>query len=836
MKKQPRVFWVNQGHSYEHERDAGYISAHKRDVRGYELAHRTRVGTVAPGDIIVSYKVRVLALGRVTSQPFTVTDKSGEILRASVEYFELPEPIAIDALSEKLRQLQPAAGPLDHRGTPKMGYLWEFSAQGLATLRSANKGTWPAWAEAVCRESAPRLFKIAPGENARFWEECFAGGYICVGWDEVGDLRQYESFEDFRTAFAEKTEERGKAANHISRKANELWAMRTLKLGDLIAANKGTSEILAVGEVVEPGYEWNQERAAYRHTVRVKWDKTKARTIPKQGWWAWTTVTEATPTIRALVLGEAPSPTPVLHPLERIEKALSDRGLFFTRELVSHYLLALQTKRFVILTGISGTGKTQLALAMADAFRPTIQVARPAQTPASAVCIRVKPYMLKYRRTIIPTQLVAQLEFRSAPAEKLQIEVHYPRGVTSLSVWEDPKRKNLFQLLFRGEFATWFESSLKADDEFMLSVTSDDDGFPTRLRVSLVRPEIHARPLNNLEVIAVRPDWNDNRGLLGYFNPLTQHYVRTPFLNLLLAASAEHEQATAEGRSPHPFFAVLDEMNLARVEHYFSDFLSCIEAGEPLHLHDHPELAEGQEEPDEEDVERPLLPVPQRLRIPPNFFFTGTVNIDETTYMFSPKVLDRAFVLEFNDVNLEHYGQSSELELAASPMSLSGLMEELEMESSPGPEDWSWLAEPESGRLRRFLVDLHRLLANEHRPFGYRVANEIARYLRLVSMQTEGSSEALWTALDLALLGKVLPKLAGTQADLEHTLLTLFDFLTRDLEGKGEPANPTAWRLEAGTLIPPVAHPVVPRMPRSGAKVLRMLHRLQHHGFTSFIQ
>ena len=62
---------------------------------------------------------------------------------------------------------------------------------------------------------------------------------------------------------------------------------------------------------------------------------------------------------------------------------------------------------------------------------------------------------------------------------------------------------------------------------------------------------------------------------------------KRPFL---LEARAECERAVAEARTPSPFFAILDEMNLARVEHYFSDFLSCMESGEALQLHDDADL------------------------------------------------------------------------------------------------------------------------------------------------------------------------------------------------------------------------------------------------------
>ncbi len=105
------------------------------------------------------------------------------------------------------------------------------------------------------------------------------------------------------------------------------------------------------------------------------------------------------------------------------------------------------------------------------------------------------------------------------------------------------------------------------------------------------------------------------------------------------------------GRDPRPFLAILDEMNLARVEHYFSDVLSAMESGEAVELHENAAVEEGETDDG--------VAVPRSLVLPPNLFLVGTVNIDETTYAFSPKVLDRAFTIEFNDVALSTYGQVS---------------------------------------------------------------------------------------------------------------------------------------------------------------------------------
>src|SRR5439155_177966 len=81
-----------------------------------------------------------------------------------------------------------------------------------------------------------------------------------------------------------------------------------------------------------------------------------------------------------------------------------------------------------------------------------------------------------------------------------------------------------------------------------------------------------------------------------------------------------------------PHILVLDEMNLSHVERYFADILSAMESGEEITLH-----SDGQAR----------SPVPERVRWPKNVYVVGTVNVDETTYMFSPKVLDRANVVEF---------------------------------------------------------------------------------------------------------------------------------------------------------------------------------------------
>jgi 5-methylcytosine-specific restriction protein B len=127
-------------------------------------------------------------------------------------------------------------------------------------------------------------------------------------------------------------------------------------------------------------------------------------------------------------------------------------------------------------------------------------------------------------------------------------------------------------------------------------------------------------------LLPVRPDWNDDRNLIGYYNPLTKQYQTTPFLDFIMKAAQDPE---------NPYFVCLDEMNLARVEYYFSTFLSAMESGSK-------EISLSGFNGDME----------YKTSIPSNLFFTGTVNMDETTYRFSPKVLDRANTIEFHEIDL----------------------------------------------------------------------------------------------------------------------------------------------------------------------------------------
>jgi len=312
--------------------------------------------------------------------------------------------------------------------------------------------------------------------------------------------------------------------------------------------------------------------------------------------------------------------------------------------------------------------------------------------------------------------------------------------------------------------------------------------------------------------VSVRPDWMDNKGLLGYYNPLDEKYHATQLLGLLLEAEAHPKK---------PYFVILDEMNLAKVEQYFSDFLSIMESrtagnplGEMLYLH----TLKKAETPGGR-------PITQCFRIPSNVYFTGTVNVDESTYMFSPKVLDRANVIEFNNVDLASYERGM---VAADRFVLKyqDVREKLLPTAGETPfcskTDFTTILStaPEAVSYLSKILDILRPY-NLH--FGYRVINEIARFICRAGELID--SFDLDEAVDIQIIQKILPKFHGTQAKLEEPLGKLLIFC------HGDDGIPDESYLEKAA-----AYDEDARFPRSAQKLASMIRNLNIQGYTSFIE
>ena len=502
--------------------------------------------------------------------------------------------------------------------------------------------------------------------------------------------------------------------------------------------------------------------------------------------------------------------------------ALGASGLMFPEGLVTSFILSLLTKRFVILAGLSGTGKTQLPLQLARHLaeqEPGATVASP--TPESdehALYLDVTRSTLKYGVLTLPRRLVDFIELpeRGTGAD---FTVRLPTGrdarVRVQNVGFTDESARYARLTIRGATKTWLTATATPGD--VVKVTLDDDGVPVALdhvpRTDVVTNE----PVRRHELIAVRSDWTDPRGLLGYWNPLTDRYSTTQLVRLCLRAAED---------PAHPYLVILDEMNLARVEYYFSDFLSALESDEPIQLFD----------PGFEELEPG---VPALLPIPPNVLFVGTVNVDETTHAFSPKVLDRANVIEFDDVDIAGRLGLSEPQAAVAFRLSDAHVAPALLAYRPSPESDARATVLQDTELTADLLRMHAILEGARRHFGYRVLDELVTYLGHAVQRVAGDADRVArVALDRQLLQKVLPKLTGGR-ELQETLTQLLDVC---LHGETTAAPSTAESLsDASTALGDEdltgpARGTDARYPLSARKLQQMVQRLDQTGYVSFLQ
>lgn len=389
---------------------------------------------------------------------------------------------------------------------------------------------------------------------------------------------------------------------------------------------------------------------------------------------------------------EAQLPVPNLSTSERltaIKDYISQRGFSFPDHLINNFYLSLKTKPFVILAGVSGTGKTKLVQLFAEAIGATSE---------------------NGRYTLIP----------------------------------------------------------------------------------------------------VRPDWSDPSDLIGY-KDLSDRFRPGPLTDVLLKASEPANQ-------DKPFFVCLDEMNLARVEHYFSDILSILEIQkrkEDRIVTD--ELIRSSSLANEEDRSKY-----GGLHIPDNVYLIGTVNMDETTHPFSKKVLDRANTIEFNEIKLDEYPSLTADEATVYPAPNAFLrVDYLQLVDA-----YQGATIPTVENATNELVRINGILESIHSHVGFRIRDAICFYLiynEQAGLLTKDE------AFDFQLLQKILPRIQGSNRSVKRVLLQLLEIALDKRLSKGELED------DASELWSNVAKTIESAKYRHSAqKIVYMLRRLDEDGFTSY--
>jgi len=546
--------------------------------------------------------------------------------------------------------------------------------------------------------------------------------------------------------------------------------------------------------------------------------------------------------------GTSPPPPPSFDLRAALANSLSAQGLMFTPWQIATFYTALQTKGFVILSGISGTGKTKLAQAFA-ALLP-----RPESIALLGVADPIKDQQLYGDREIfaywwsypIRDDVVARLplpfrlyiyhqeqithvysvtEFQAQPGddgmESPWSDITLPEEAGRTAPDDHPNWK----------FKTWCKITRMTKLDRSIDLTSIRPLFgysqhPSALRNALMPIEDpQVEPLNWI-FCPVRPDWRDSKSLLGYYNPLTGTYEWTLFLRFLLRAVQSYR--TEDGFA---WFVILDEMNLAHVEYYFADLLSVLESGrgsngwtrEPLRLA-YPDDAEGN------------LP-PRELRLPPNLYVVGTVNVDETTHAFSPKVLDRAFTLELTEADFRAYPPQGTSAVILTDAERQALLKQFSRDGKFALVEKAVIAayittHPE---IRNRLQTLNDLLHPYNLHFGYRVFDEIVAFLAAAEENdlyaNLGGMEA---AFDAAVLMKILPKFHGSRGKLERPLQAILAWCVNPEIPDLASVRQELERIDSTADLEPVWGKLTFRLSSTARRVQRMMGSLYTTGFAAF--
>ena len=272
----------------------------------------------------------------------------------------------------------------------------------------------------------------------------------------------------------------------------------------------------------------------------------------------------------------------------------------------------------------------------------------------------------------------------------------------------------------------------------------------------------------NFELIQVKPNWHNSMDVVGFYSNISGKYEFTPFVEFIVK-TWQHQDT--------PYFLCLDEMNLAPVEEYFAEFLSAIESRSTDENGEYitdpiikPFKNFGEKEGksmliqllgDADPIDKNPLAIhfyEKGLTLPPNLMVMGTVNMDETTFSFSRKVLDRAMSVEMNEVDYDKFlsGESEQFPLLTD-------MNELLVNR---PERAAEVTEEiESDKVIAYLKDVNTLMEGTPFKLGYRAANEAMLYVAACKKFAR-SDYALANALDEFTLMKILSRIEGDDSRL----------------------------------------------------------------------
>lgn len=409
---------------------------------------------------------------------------------------------------------------------------------------------------------------------------------------------------------------------------------------------------------------------------------------------------------------------------------LKNNKMFFSSQLVENFLLSIKVKPFVILSGGTGTGKTKLAQMygkyISEKKKPTIAETEVTLTKAD---------------TNNGFTLSADDFFKSLPYNGRKADGTYKIKIGDL---ETECTINMSPRL-------WYRPNVKPVKDEINKLKSQGKEKET-LQIFIPTEDYSGK---QYEIVPVGSNWTESRFIVGYKNVLTQQYSPTKALNLIIESNNHQTMA---------FLLVLDEMNLSHVERYFSEILSAMESEEPISLD-----SDGST-------------IPESISIGENLVIIGTVNVDETTYAFSPKVLDRANVIEFESTPISgiYSPKNTELEPDGDLEFLDNCMKGIDVrkmnfidiidEICKVPENKKYC-----DRMISDLDSIKKSMDTIHLSFGYRTIDEIFRFMYASWIYKRNGEFSTWSRFfDAQIKQKILPKIHGNLS-IRDELSTMFN-------------------------------------------------------------